>query len=302
MDLNRDNMSVLFTGFQKAFQDAFTTKSKEFETLYAPSVYVAPSKTSIEQFPYLEQFAGMREWVGDRQIKDVSSQKLSVTNRTFEDSVGMPINDIQDDVYGLYTPIIAQMGANAANLKAELVLSALVGNATWIDGKAVFATNRTYGSSTINNYTTSALNATTFNTAYLAMQSYCGHNGNSLRVKPSRLLVGPKLRTTAWDILKNQFSYNASDKVQVRNVNENVVDLVIVPELAGTYDDYWFLVADTDMVKPIVLSDRQAPTFVALDRDTDANVALNDKVLYLTKARAEAAIAIPHLIYAGYVA
>jgi phage major head subunit gpT-like protein len=76
---------------------------------------------------------------------------------------------------------------------------------------------------------TSALTEATFNTAYLAMMSYKAHNDKPMGIIPNLLVVGPKLRTTAWDIVKNQFNYNASDKVQVRNVNENIVDLLISP-------------------------------------------------------------------------
>jgi phage major head subunit gpT-like protein len=302
MDINRANMSSLFTGFNKAYSDAFLVKSKEYETKLAQFVMEVPGTTGIEEFPFLEQLAGLREWIGPRQIKNVASRKLTVKARTFEDTFSLPVNDIADDKYGLYTPLAAQMGANAANLKADIAFEALVGNGKWLDGANFFGTSRKYGKNTIGNYTTNALSESTFNSAYLAMAEYQGHGNTSLRVRPTHLVVGPKLRTTAWAILKDEFRYDGSDKVQVMNPNQNLVELVILPELVGTYDDYWFLVAAGDMVKPLVLVNREEPKFVAKDKVDDDNVFFGDNVIYGTKARAEAALAVPHLVYAGYVA
>lgn len=302
MDINKANMSALTTGYSKAYSDAFAIKDKEYQAKLAPFVMEVPGTSSVEEFPFLEQLAGLREWIGPRQIKNVSSKKLTVKARTFEDTVGVPVNDIKDDKFGLYMPIIGQMGANAANLKADLAFEALVGNGKWLDGAAFFGTSRKYGKNTINNYSTTALSESTFNTAYQALLEYQGHGNTSLRVRPTHLVVGPKLRTAAWAILKDQFRYDSSDKVQIQNPNQNLVELVILHELVGTYDDYWFLFAAGDMVKPIVMVNREAPVFVAKDKVEDDNVFFEDAIVYGSKARAEAALAVPHLVYGGFVA
>jgi phage major head subunit gpT-like protein len=98
------------------------------------------------------------------------------------------------------------------------------------------------------------------------------HNDKPMGIIPNLLVVGPKLRTTAWDIVKNQFNYNDSDKVQVRNVNENLVDLLISPELIGTYDDYWFLLSTKGIIKPVIVQKGKETVLTRLDRDTDKPV------------------------------
>jgi len=302
MDINRANMNILTTGFQKSYQDAFAVKEKEYQAKLAPFVMEVPGTTSTEEFPVLEQLGGLREWIGPRQIKNVASKKLTITARTFEDTVGIPVNAIHDDKYGLYTPIVGQMGAHAANFKADIVFDALVGNGKWLDGANFFGTSRKYGKNTIGNYVTDALTETTFNAAYLAMASYLGHGNTSLRVRPTHLVVGPTNRTAAWAILKDQFRYDGTDKVQVQNPNQNLVELNVLPELIGAYADYWFLIAAGDIVKPIVVVNREDPQFVAKNKIDDERVFTHDQIVYGTKARAEAALAVPHLIYAGYAA
>lgn len=304
MDINRGNMNVLFTGYSQSFKDAFTIASNQFPAGLGKITMEIQSGTSIEEFPFLEQMNGMREFNGETRIVDnIASKKLQITAREFEQTVGIPRKDVLDDKFGLYSPMVGQMGAAAANLKGDVVLGALVANDTWIDGKNFFATDRKYGkNNTINNYTSSALTDITFNAAYLAMQSYKGHGDTLLRIRPTHLFVGPKLRTTAWNILNNQFAYNASDKVQIENVNKGLVDLVIVPELIGTYDDYWFLADASQVVKPVLFSNREAPFLTRMDKEDDANVFMQFKFLYGTYARCEAALMMPHLIYGGFVA
>jgi phage major head subunit gpT-like protein len=263
----------------------------------------APSSSASNIYPFLEQFGGMREWVGDREIKSFASKKLEVLNKDYEDTVSVGRNDIEDDQYGLYGALIAQMGLNSAKLWNELAYEALLGGSSekWLDGSAFYLTTRKYGSNTICNKTTSALSETTFNTAYQAMLEYKGHNGKPLGIVPDLLIVGPNLRATAWDIVKNQFAYDATDKVQIGNVNANLVDLLVAPELTGTYDDYWFLACTKGVLKPVMVQQRKMPKLTRMDKEDDENVFMRKEFIYGTDARGAAFLSLPHLIYGGIV-
>jgi len=297
MDINRGNMNALFTGYNTLFRDAFSTASNTFEQFSM----TIPANGQIVEYPFLEAFGGMRKWIGDRQIKNISSKKLTVKEDPYEDTVSVKKRDIETDTFGVYAPLIQQMGLNAGKLWNDLAYEALLANGDWLDGNAFFGTTRKYGKNTISNYTTSALSESTFNAAYLAMMSYKTHNDRPMGVVPNLLIVGPNLRTTAWDIVKNQFNYDFSDKVQKRNVNENLVDLLIVPDLIGTYDDYWFLFATKGVIKPVLVQTGKQPVLTRLDKDTDENVFMRNEFLYGTEAFGAAALAFPHLAYAGIV-
>ena len=92
MDINRANMNELFRGYNMLFQKGMEMAPHEYQKFCTE----LNSTTAVEVYPFLEQFGGMREWIGDREIKGVSSQKLQVANRDFEDTVSVKSNDIED--------------------------------------------------------------------------------------------------------------------------------------------------------------------------------------------------------------
>lgn len=303
MDINQGNINDLFKAWDTQFLDAFKIKDANFESNLGMMTTILQSGTSIEELPFFEQVSGMREWVGPRIAENMASQKLQIKNRTFEKTINLKVNDVEDDRLGWYSKMAATYGSGAALLKNDLVVEALTANsgngAKWVDGVNFFATTRKYGENTIVNKTTNALTVTSFETALLTMTSYIGHGDKALRVTPTHLFVGPKNRTVGFNILKNQFAYDGTDKVQIQNPNQGIVELVVLQDLAGTYDDYWYLADCSSPIRPIAYSQRQAPTMQQITNPGDSYVMVNDAFLYGIKARGEAALVMPHLIYAG---
>jgi phage major head subunit gpT-like protein len=307
MDINRGNMATLFTAYNQAFRNGFAVGSAE----HGAFTTEIPTSTKIIEFPFLQQLSGMREWLGPRQVRNVASKKLTVTARKFEHTIGVPVDDIRDDQYGLYNPLVAQMGMNAANLATELVFAALVGNANWLDSVAFFSTaGRSYdGTNAIANYGTAALTATLYGTTYAAMMGWLGHEGKPLNVRPNLLVVGPKLMATAKAIVESPYLASTGltgEATYVYGVTApnpwyNSAKLLVSTQLVGTYDDYWFLMDTSGVVKPVVYCNREPARLTTKDREEDDNVFMDDQIVYGTKARGEAALAFPHLCYAAYV-
>lgn len=296
MDINKKSLDTLFLGFKNNFAGGMAMAPDSWQK-FAGTV---PSGTSGNIYPFLEQFGGMRKWVGNRQIKNIASHSLPVYNDEYEDTVSVKRPHIRDDQYGIYSKHLADLGLNAAKLWNDLAYEALVDSTgKWLDGKAFYATDRKYGKSTICNKCTAALSDTTFNTAYQTMLSYRGHNDRSIGIMPNLLICGPKLRQTAWNIVKNEFTYNGTDKVQIKNMNQNVVELHVALELIGDYDDYWFLAATNGVLKPVMVQQRELPVLTRLDKADDENVFMANEYIYGTNASGASFKSMPHLIYAG---
>jgi len=109
MIINQENMAAVFTGFKTSFNRGLES---------APSYYkrvamITRSFTSKELYTWLGQFPGMREWIGDRVIKNLAAHDFTVTNRDFETSLSIPRNTVEDDHIGVFAPIIRQMGMAA---------------------------------------------------------------------------------------------------------------------------------------------------------------------------------------------
>lgn len=301
MDINRTNMQALYTGYNTVFRDAFQAY---LDTTYTKFVGEINAGTSQIDMPMLEQLSGMREWIGPREIKNLATKKLSIVPRTWEDTVGVKREDIEDDQFGLYNPLFQTLAMNGANLPNDITNELLAGaaSATWLDGAAFFGPARKYGKNTIANKGTAALSHDSFNAAYDAMRAYKGHGGQSLGVKPNLLLHGPSLRTAVADLIKSPIrSVTVGDAaVTLPNPNTNIVTPI---EVDGITNSDWFLLDARKPFKPIIMFMRKrADKLIRLDREEDENVFMNRTFVYGTDGRAEVAFAMPHLIYFAAVA
>ena len=301
MDINRSNMDALFTGFKGNFLSGFEHAPETWKKFAAP----VQSGAASNIYPFLEQFGGMTEWTGDRTVKNLVSRKIEVVNRDFEETVSVPRNDIEDDQYGIYGTLIAEMGLHAAKVWQDLAVEALLASSNWIDGTAFFSTARTYGGNVISNTATGALSSATYAAARKTMMSYRGHSGKPLGVVPDLLIVGPKNEETAFGIIKDRMMLRGFSGGGVSGVGatdnpwNGSAELLVLPELSGSAEDLWFLAATGGVLKPLFVQQRRLPVLTALDRESDENVFARKEYLYGTDARGEAFLAFPHLIYKG---
>jgi phage major head subunit gpT-like protein len=307
MDINRENMNALFMTYNSAFSAGMQLGNTRANPEQLALEEIAMSGTSAGAatvHAWLSQIGGMREWIGDRVISNIESGKLSVVNRDFEKTVGISRNDIEDDNYGVYTPLVSAMGQSAGALWMTLGIDALAANGKWADGKDFFATDRKMGKNTVNNKTTGALTATTFNAARVAMESLKLHGDEPAEVIPTTLLVGPALRDAAWNIVENEFVVGGETNKagSVKNPNKGMVRLRVSPRLVGTRANYWFLLGEKGGIKPVYVQKRKEPVLTRMDKDDDDNVFMRNEYFYGTHARGEAFLTLPHLAYAGIVA
>jgi len=255
------------------------------------------STTASNHYAFMEALGGWSEWNGARQFKDVASQQFEVKNADYEMSIKMPKNQLEDDQIGMYVDIVPSMVAGWFKKQQSLIMSVLTSNPNAYDGTALFATTRTYGSNTISNLATGALTAATFETARVAMMSYKDHAGEPLAVMPDTLVVGPKKEKVAYDIVRNFFGYDATDKVQIDNFYRTTgTRIVVSPYLVGDYDDYWFLADTTDIVKGVLLQIREVPAPLLSNAQ---EVARSKTIDYMADGRMAAAAGAPHKIYCG---
>ena len=131
-------ISALQVGFKKTFQDAFDATRPETDFMKISTMVDSTAKA--ETYGWLGKFPKMREWVGDRVIRDMSSFAYTITNRDFEATVGVERNDIQDDNLGVYSPLMAEMGLSAAQQPDDLTFNLLAAGRTTVcyDGQYFF--------------------------------------------------------------------------------------------------------------------------------------------------------------------
>ena len=117
MIINDANLSAIHTGFKGSWNGGFAG----VESQWAKVAMRTTSGTAQETYSWLGQFPRMREWLGDRVINNLTAEGWTIANRTFEQTIAVPRTKIEDDQYGVYAPMFAEMGKDAAEQPDRLV-------------------------------------------------------------------------------------------------------------------------------------------------------------------------------------
>ncbi len=139
MIINAGNLTALFVAFKAAFNGGLG----QAVTHYGLISTTVPSTTGSEEYGWLGAFPSMREWLGDRVIHGAKAHGYSIRNRPFELSVAVPRPAIEDDQYGVYTPMMTEMGRASAAHPDQLVFGLLKAGASTpcYDGQYFFDTD-----------------------------------------------------------------------------------------------------------------------------------------------------------------
>lgn len=294
------SLTALQVGFKKNFQDAFTATRPDADFTRVATVINSTSKS--ETYGWLGKFPKMREWVGDRVIKDMEAKGYTITNKDFEATVGVDRNDIEDDNLGVYGPLMQEMGVSAAQQPDDLTFGLMAQGMTetCYDGQYFFDTDHPSfdengGAITVANVDASgaagnpwwylldvtrplkpmvyqerkkpqfvsktdpqnsdhvfmkkeflygvdvrcnvgfglwqmayasnvALNGDSLDAAIEKMRGLRDSNGRPLGIKPSLLVVGPKLRSAANKTVKVMLGEGGAE-----NANYNAVEVLDTP-------------------------------------------------------------------------
>ena len=237
------------------------------------------STTSQNDYGWLNDIPGMREWIGERQVQSLSDSSYSIKNKSFELTVSVQRENIEDDNIGLYSPMFQQLGYAVAYSPDEIIFDLLRRGfeERCYDGKTFFAANHQVGGKNFSNVSNKKLTEAEFETALATMQSQRNDAGRPLRVfmnKP-KLLVGPSNRATALRIVGLPTLANGG-----ANPNYQAAEIEIVPEFVGEAANFWVLADVTQPIKPLILQRRKEPEFVRKDDARDDNVFNQREFVY----------------------
>jgi phage major head subunit gpT-like protein len=109
MELSAGNLTSLFTGWDMAFARQYETT----EVLWTSLMRKIPSSTLLNQLPFMAATTKFREWVGSRIIQNAEAKLYQLLNRHFEDTIGVKVDDIEDDIHGVYGIVFEMLGIDA---------------------------------------------------------------------------------------------------------------------------------------------------------------------------------------------
>lgn len=135
--------SGLLTALHTTYRDDFERGKTRAMPMWDRVATRVQSSSASNTYGWLGQFPKLREWVGDRVVKDMKAHGYEITNKTYEGTVGVIRDDIEDDVIGTYAPMFEEMGYGAATaVDDELWPLLLAGDSTLCyDGQNFFDTD-----------------------------------------------------------------------------------------------------------------------------------------------------------------
>lgn len=225
MLISQPNLSFYFTGLETRFWTAYGA---------APQVYtklstVYPVATEQWVSGWIGMLDKMREWIGPRITHTPAPQTYLVPIQNFELTEGIDLFKLEDDTYGIYNPVVAFMGIQAAKWPdyqfrdmlqnqgsqtgaRQLGLDNLTYFNTahpvdfWDASKGTFANDYTNGGVTVNGVLIGgALASNAFATVWEDMASRKTESGEAWGLTPDLAFTGPKLKHAMDTILQAQF-------------------------------------------------------------------------------------------------
>lgn len=141
MPITAAQLRDVSTGFATAFRGAFAaTPDAE---LYRQVAMFVRSTGAKNVYEWLGQMPGMKKWVGDRVIAEVSAHGWTIQNDDWEETVRVARNDVQDNQFGTYDTLFRDLGRAAAVYPNEVLFSLFARGFTEVcyDGQYFFDTD-----------------------------------------------------------------------------------------------------------------------------------------------------------------
>ena len=311
MQINQSNLNVLYRNFRVLYDAAYQAGSP----FYPQFTLRVPSSTTQEVYKWLGAVPGMRKLVGEVVINNLASHGFTIVNEEFEDTVGVPQADIENDQYGIYGPMFSAIGEAAGQFPDELVGNLLLSGFTapCYTGKNFFDTNhsRVRGDKGVfTNKSTAKLSVEAFQTARQSIKERKNAAGRPMNLgRKLILLVSPKNETLGRQILQADFIQQTAQgaagtagnatpiaAAAVSNVNKGTADLVVWPQLSIS-EDAWFLLETGFVMRPLIWQVNKETTLIAANKPEDFNVLMEHKFIYQAYGRFNAGFGLPEMAY-----
>lgn len=233
------------------------------------------SQTETENYAWLNDVPQMKEFLGDRIFEELRASTYTLTNKTYEQSVGLDRHKIDDDNYGFYTPVAQRVARKAARHPDVLLVELLNAAESTVcyDGQFFYDTDHVEGDSgtqsndlTSTVVSTSAVTAEEFRTAFHAaliqMMGFKTDQGDYL-IEPSpagfvngefKVLVPLELFEVAHEAMSINLGSGGGDFHRLA-----IAEVIPLPRMSSSVK--FDLVYTGDVLRPFIFQDRAALSF-----------------------------------------
>jgi phage major head subunit gpT-like protein len=256
---------------------------------------VIPSDSDSEDYSWLGATPGVREFLGEREARDLANFNYNIKNKTWENTIGVKRTDLEDNKLGMLKIRIQDLAIKAARYPEQLAcefLTAAKSSAAWpylcYDGQGLFDTDHPTpegGSANQDNLDGTTLAIATLWLGIGKMVNYRDENNSILGMNPDVLLVEPCLEETAREIVEAKGAATTTTAAAV--LQRKGIEVIVSPYLWSTdtpANGNWFLLDTKAPVKGLVLQERSAIEFGSLEKDSESGF-MREVYYYGTRAR-----------------
>jgi phage major head subunit gpT-like protein len=143
MEITIHNLQTLNRAYSAAFQAGLETG----ETMAMQFATDVPSSSAENEYSWLGQTTGFREWIGARQYQSLEEHGYAIRNKTWEDSFKVKREKIEDDLHGTYG-VTSRLLGNDAKQHPDKMLFGLLQSGNDVkcyDGQYFFDTDHPVG-------------------------------------------------------------------------------------------------------------------------------------------------------------
>jgi phage major head subunit gpT-like protein len=108
MLVNAANLDSLRVGFSTAY----TAGLAQGASLHKRITTVVPASTKEQKYGWLGKVPNVREWIGPRQIQNLTQSDYSIKEKALELTLAVDKDDIETDNLGIYKPLFTEMGSS----------------------------------------------------------------------------------------------------------------------------------------------------------------------------------------------
>jgi phage major head subunit gpT-like protein len=139
MLITPQNLTALAQGFNAAFLRGFGTVAPTWNQV----AMLIPSTSDAENYGWMKDLPGMREWVGQRVYNNLEATAAQLRNKKWENTIAVKRDAIEDDKLGIYSNVFAMQGELVARHPDDLVWGLLAAGftTTGFDGQYYFDTD-----------------------------------------------------------------------------------------------------------------------------------------------------------------
>ena len=270
----------------------FDERVKASTPFYPQLCTIVDSDGADEAYGILGDMPGVREWLGDRQFKELRAGTFTIANKLWEDSLLIKKTDIADDRMKMYGPLMEDLGIEAAYHPDELFFTAMVNGESELcfDGQYFFDTDHSWGDSgSQSNDLTQAAATSTVPTAAEFRTAFHAARAALLKFKndQGKLLNRPVSTglTNLLCIVNPDFEVIAKEALTATILSNNSNVVVDAPRIVSsaylTDTSKMYLFNLDGALKPFVFQQREA-----LSRQTKGLEDIETKdVKFMTQAR-----------------